>query len=62
MTQDIALKEIDERIRLMKKTAEELQQMSSGFPALQKNTARILAGIKMLELNVSDVLELDLNA
>jgi hypothetical protein len=41
----------------LRKTAEELKQSTTDFPALARNTARILASIKMLELNLSDVLE-----
>ena len=58
MFQELDLKEIEERIHLMKKTAEELKQMVNGFPALGKNTSRILASINMLEINLSDLLDL----
>ena len=58
MVQEIALKEIDNRIRLLKKPAEELKQMAHDFPAVERNTARILASIKMLEINVSDIIDL----
>ena len=54
------LTEIDTRIQLIKKTAEELRGMADEFPALARNTARILASLKMLELNVSDLLHPDL--
>ena len=54
------LPEIDTRIQLMKKTAEELNGMAGEFPALTRNTARILASLKMLEINVSDLLHPDL--
>jgi hypothetical protein len=33
--------------------------MGADFPALARNSTRILASIKMLELNVSDIAELD---
>ncbi len=56
MAQEIDLKEMDDRIRLIKKTADELKQMADKFPALDRNTSRILASIKMLEINVSDLL------
>ncbi len=56
MAQEIDLKEIDDRIQLIKKTANELKQMADKFPALDRNTSRILASIKMLEINVSDLL------
>ncbi len=57
MAQTIDLKKIDERIQLIKKTAEELKAMAQEFPALEKNTNRILASIKMLEINISDVVD-----
>ena len=55
MAKNIDLKELDRKIQSMKKTAEELRQMGEDFPALYRNISRILAGIKMLELNISDV-------
>lgn len=56
MAQDpIDLHEIDEKLGLLKKTAEELERMSDGFPALDRNIRRVLASIKMLELNISGV-------
>ena len=59
MDGDIDLKEIDSRIRSMKKDAEELKEMGDEFPALLKNVSRILANIKMLEINISDVLDIE---
>ena len=53
------IKKIYDKIRLLKRTAEELNRMGEDFPALARNSTRILASIKMLELNVSDVVELD---
>ena len=52
------LNEIDAKIQLMKKTAEELNRIGEDFPALARNTLRILASIKMLEINVCDVVNL----
>jgi len=52
------LNEIDAKIQLMKKTAEELNRIGEDFPALARNTVRILASIKMLEINVCDVVNL----
>ncbi len=49
------LKELDSKIQSIKKTAEELKQMGEDFPALSRNVSRLLASVKMLELNVSDV-------
>jgi chaperonin cofactor prefoldin len=49
------LKELDTKIQSIKKTAEELKQMGEDFPALYRNVSRLLASIKMLELNISDL-------
>jgi hypothetical protein len=45
---------IAEKIAALKKTALELGDLGEDFPALYRNTRRILAGVKMLEINVSD--------
>jgi hypothetical protein len=58
MPEKIDVKQIDRKIRRLKDTTEELYRLSEGFPALEKNTARILTCVKMLELNVSDVVDL----
>jgi hypothetical protein len=55
MAKKVDLKELDSKVQAMKKTAEELKQMGEDFPALQRNISRILASLKMLELNISDV-------
>jgi hypothetical protein len=53
------LKQIDKKIQVMKSTAEELKRLGDNFPALARNSVRILASIKMLEINISDLVELD---
>jgi hypothetical protein len=53
------IKEIAERIQLMISTADELMRMGEDFPALYRNTKRIRASLKMLEINVSDVAALE---
>ena len=58
MVEKIDLKEIDTKIQAMKTTAEELKQMAESFPALYRNSSRILASIKMLEVNISDITDL----
>lgn len=50
------LKALDRKIQGMKNAAEELREMGRSFPAVRRNASRILASIKMLELNVSDVI------
>ena len=55
MNQDIDLNNIHERIRTIESTARELEKFGRHFPAVQKNVNRILACVKMLELNVCDL-------
>jgi len=58
MAQQFDLDKINDKIQLMKKTARELNQVGEDFPAIARNTVRILASVKMLEINVSDLAEL----
>jgi hypothetical protein len=51
------LEKIDEQIRLIKKAAEQLKNLSGGAQAIDCNVQRILASLKMLEINFSDLLE-----
>jgi len=46
-----------DKIASLKKTAEELRDMGEDIPALYRNARRILAGVKMLEMNISDIAE-----
>jgi hypothetical protein len=55
MAENIDIKKLDGKIQSMKKTAEELKLMGEDFPALNRNISRILASIRMLELNISDL-------
>ena len=59
MNPRIDLNAINDKIQSMKKAAEELNRIGEDFPALARNTVRILASLKMLEINVSDLVELD---
>ena len=58
MNPRLDLEKIDVKIQLMKQAAEELNEIGENFPALARNTIRILASVKMLEINVSDLLDL----
>ncbi len=53
------LKRMDARIKTIKKAAQELKEISGGIQAIDQNAERILASVKMLELNISDVLDLN---
>jgi len=52
------LKKLDTRIKAIRKAAQELKKISEGIQAIDRNTERILASVKMLEINISDLLEL----
>jgi hypothetical protein len=49
---------MDEKIQAIKKAALELKELSGGIQAVDRNADRILASVKMLEINVSDVIEI----
>ena len=49
------LGKIDDQIQRLKRAALELKNMSEGLPVLDCNTKRILAGVKMLEINFCDI-------
>ncbi len=45
-------------IRALRKSATELKKASGGIQAVECNADRILASVRMLEINVSDVEEI----
>jgi hypothetical protein len=57
MEQNFDLKKIDKKIQLLKEISEEVLKEAENFPALNRNCRRILASIKMLEMNISDINE-----
>ncbi len=52
------IQKLDTRIQKIKKAAQELKALSRKIPAVDRNTVRILASVKMLEINISDVKDL----
>ena len=56
MIESYHLKEMAEKIQTIKEAATELQNISDGIQAVERNADRILASAKMLEINVSDIL------
>ncbi len=50
------LKKLDTRIKTIRKAAQELKEFGAGIPAVNRNADRILASVKMLEINVTDLL------
>ncbi len=55
MPEEIDIQKMADKIKILRKTATELKQMSGGIQTVDRNLDRILADVKMLELNVSDV-------
>ena len=58
MAQEYDIKGMTEKIRVLRKTAEELKEISGGIPSVERNADRILAGVRMLEMNISEVVEI----
>ena len=54
---DVDIKGLDQSVQQMRQLAEELKGKSSRIQAVERNVDRILASIKMLELNISDIEE-----
>jgi hypothetical protein len=59
MNHEFDIKALSEKILAMKQNATELKDMGAFFPALDRNIARILASLKMLEINITDAADLD---
>ena len=55
MAGEYKIEAMAEKIRLLKQTATELKRISGGIQAVDRNVDRILASIKMLEINISDL-------
>ena len=52
------IKRMDTKIKAIKKAAQDLKTLSARIPAVDRNVERILASVKMLEINVSDIVAL----
>jgi len=50
------IKKMDTRIKAIKKAAQELKELSGGIQAVDRNADRILVSVKMLEINITDLL------
>ncbi|NWF93293.1 MAG: hypothetical protein HXY46_10275 [Syntrophaceae bacterium] len=53
------IRKLDVHIKTIKKAAQELKEISGGIQAVDRNAERILASVKMLEINISDVLDVN---
>ena len=54
MTQEDNVKVMAEKIEALKQTAIALKKMSGGIQAVDRNVDRILASVRMLEINISE--------
>jgi len=55
MAEKYKIEDMAQKIELLKQTATELKRISGGIQAVDRNVARILASIKMLEININDL-------
>jgi hypothetical protein len=54
MTQQYDIKGMVSKIKSLRKDAEELKKIGAGIPTVEKNVDRILADIRILEVEVVD--------
>ncbi len=54
MVQQYDIKGMVTKIKVLRRNAEALKEVSGGIPAVDKNVDRILACVKMLEIDISD--------
>ena len=54
MAQEYDIKGMITEIKALRRHAEALKGVSGGIPAVDKNADRILANVKMLEIEISD--------
>jgi hypothetical protein len=58
MTQQYDIKAMVTKIEAIRQNAEALKEISGGIPAVVKNADRILANVKMLEIDISDAADI----
>jgi len=51
------LKKIGEKVLVLKEMAQDINGLSNDFPAVRRNIQRIMASIKMLEINAVDLIQ-----
>jgi hypothetical protein len=51
----IDMEAIHEKVLSLKNTAEDINDLSEEFPAVRRNMQRVMASIKMLEMNTVDL-------
>ncbi len=56
-SKNINIKKMAQKVSSLKQEANELKAMSGGIQAVDRNIDRILASIKMLEINITDLVD-----
>jgi hypothetical protein len=56
MAQEYDIKAMVAKVRALRRNAEALKEISGGIQAVDRNADRILAGVRMLEININDVI------
>jgi putative NADH-flavin reductase len=57
MSPEVDIEKMDHLIQEMKRIAGEVERRGYDIPAVVRNARRIMASVKMLEINISDVSE-----
>jgi hypothetical protein len=55
MAEEYDIKAMAAKVRALRRNAEALKEISGGIQAVDRNADRILADIRMLEININDV-------
>jgi ribosomal protein L16/L10AE len=55
MEKKFDINKLDEKIKVLRKVAEEIREDGKDIEAVKRNINRVLASTKMLEINVCDV-------
>jgi hypothetical protein len=58
VVKEYKIEDMAEKIEQLKQTATELKRISGGIQAVDRNVDRILASVKMLEIEISDVVSI----
>ena len=58
MAQEYDVRGMAKKIEALRQTTIELKAMSGGIQAIDRNIDRILASVKMLEINISDLVSI----
>ena len=51
------IEELAERIQALRRIAEEIEERGKGIETLERNVLRILTSVRMLEINIGDLME-----